>query len=270
MHSRLPLIAEPTDLEAQLDNDVLLIVDLCRPQTYAQAHIPGAVHVEYGQIVAARPPVMGLLPSEEQLSQVLGSLGLTGHTFVVAYDDEGGGRASRLLWTLDVVGHQHHALLNGGLHTWVAENRPLSAEAAVAKPSSCPVTFNDDAVADKDYILNHLDDPSVVLLDTRSPPEYSGLDRHAERAGHIPGAVNFDWVNALDRSRSLRLRPEEDLRSALTNLGVTPEKEIVTYCHTHHRSAHTYMVLKSLDYPNIKGYPGSWSEWGNSPETPVE
>lgn len=269
MHGRVPLVAEPAELEERLGSDNLVVVDLCRPEIYAQAHIPGAVHLDYSQIVAARPPAMGLLPGAAQLSQVLGALGLTPDTFVVAYDDEGGGCASRLLWTLDVVGHPHYALLNGGLHAWAAEDRPLGTDSVSQEPSYYPVTFNDNAVAHKDYILQHLDDPAVVLVDARSPGEYSGVNKRAERAGHIPGAVNFDWVNAVDRSRSLRLQPEEELRTALTSLGITPDKEIITYCQTHHRSAHTYIALKSLGYPNIKGYPGSWSEWGNSSHTPV-
>ncbi|MFQ6021319.1 MAG: sulfurtransferase [Acidiferrobacterales bacterium] len=270
MRSCLPLIVEPAELEAQLGAIDLLIVDLCRPELYRQGHIRGAVHLHYTQLVAVRPPVMGLVPSDEQLIKVLGALGLTTDTFVVAYDDEGGGCAARLLWTLEVVGHPHYALLDGGLHAWAAEQRPLSADAVTPNPSDYLVTVQGGPVANKEYILEHLSDPKVVLVDTRSPAEYSGVNQRAQRAGHIPGAVNFDWVNAMDRSRGLRLRPQAELREELVSMGITPDKEIITYCHTHHRSAHTYMVLKSLDYPNIKSYPGSWSEWGNSADTPVE
>lgn len=269
MQSPVPLVVEPTELEERLGSDNLLIIDMCRPEIYAQAHIPGAVHLDYNQIIAARPPVLGLLPAETHLSRALGRLGLTPDMFVVAYDDEGGGRASRLLWTLDVVSHARRALLNGGLHAWVAENRPLSAEGLHREADPYPVIRNGEAVADKDYVLVHLNDPAVMIVDTRSPAEYSGMNRRAERAGHIPGAVNFDWVGAMDHSRNLRLRLEAQLRSALNALGITPDKEIITYCQTHHRSAHTYIVLKSLGYPQVRGYPGSWSEWGNSPDTPT-
>ena len=94
--------------------------------------------------------------------------------------------------------------------------------------------------------------------------------RRAERAGHVPGAVNFDWVNAIDQTRSLRLKPAQELKQVLSQLGVTPDKEAIVYCQTHHRSAHTYIVLKSLGYPRVRGYPSSWSEWGNSTETSIE
>lgn len=100
----LPLVVEPAELVRNLDADNLLIIDLCRSETYAQTHVPGAVHIDYAQIVAVRPPAMGMLPSEAQLCEVFSDIGLTPDRHVVAYDDEGSGRASRLLWTLDVIG----------------------------------------------------------------------------------------------------------------------------------------------------------------------
>ena len=265
----LPLIIEPEQLEEQLGTPEILIVDLCKSEVYTRSHIPGAVHLEYGYLVAPQPPAMGCLPGEAQLTQVLSALGLSNRTSVVAYDDEGGGRAARFLWTLDAVGHSQGSLLNGGLHAWMAENRPLDNEVVTPIQTQYQVTINDDAIADKAYILRHLDDASVQLLDTRSPAEYHGQQQRAARAGHIPGAVNFDWVNAMDPARNPRLRAQDELKSALASLGVVPEKEIVTYCHTHHRSAHTYITLKSLGYEHVRGYPGSWSEWGNSPELPI-
>jgi len=92
----------------------------------------------------------------------------------------------------------------------------------------------------------------------------------AARGGHIPGAVNMDWVLAMDKARDLRLRSPEELRRMLERRGVTPDKEVIVYCQTHHRSSHTYVMLKSLGYPRIRGYPGAWSAWGNRRDTPVE
>ena len=213
---------------------------------------------------------MGMLPDAARLSDTLGSIGMKPESHVVAYDDEGGGRAARLLWTLDVIGHTRYSLLNGGLHAWLNERHRIGTEPVKTARSDYPVKLGNGVVADKNYIVNRLHDPGVVIVDTRTPAEYRGETKRAERRGHIPGAVNFDWMNAIDQTRSTRLKPAGELKQILTGLGVTPDKEVITYCQTHHRSAHTYIVLKSLGYPRVRGYPGSWSDWGNSPETPVE
>ncbi|MEW6353928.1 MAG: sulfurtransferase [Pseudomonadota bacterium] len=267
---QLPLILEPAELEQHLGAEWLRVVDLGARERYARQHIPGAVHLDYNQLVAARPPVTGLLPDAAQLSKALSSIGMIGQCHVVAYDDEGGAKAARLLWTLEVIGHPHYSLLNGGLRAWLAENRPISAIPPEVMPSGYRVQQRNGASADKAYILAHLHDPAVLLLDTRTPAEYSGADRRAARGGHIPGAVNMEWTQALADRATGRLKPEAELRALFDKLGVTPDKEIITYCQTHHRSSHTYVLLKALGYPRVRGYPGAWSEWGNDPEVPVE
>jgi thiosulfate/3-mercaptopyruvate sulfurtransferase len=266
----LPLIVEPEELERQLGQESILLVDLCKPEIYAQSHIPGAVHLDYAQIVAVNKPVMGLLPDDIQLNEVFSSIGLTPEHHVVAYDDEGGGRAARLLWTLEATGHARFSLLNGGLHAWTQERRPLKSGIETRARSQYRVQRNAKVIADKAYILKHLGNPAVVLLDARSVDEYRGAKRFAERAGHIPGAVNLDWLQTMDRDRGLRFKPAEELRTLLASLGVTPDKEVVCYCQSHHRSAHSCMMLKSLGFTRVRGYPGSWSDWGNSPDTPIE
>lgn len=268
---QLPLLLEPEQLEKHLANSALLIMDVRNIDSYAEGHIPGAINVNYASLIRVNPPAMGLLPDEARLSAIFSGLGLTPNHHVVAYDDEGGGRASRLLWTLDVLGHQHFSLLNGGIQAWIAENRPLDQQVVNPKPSQYRAVIDrSKAIADKDFILSHLEQAEFALLDTRSPGEYHGMDRRAARGGHIPGAVNMNWIDAMDRERNLRLKPADTLRRMLEAIGVTPDKEVVVYCQTHHRSAHTYMVLKHLGYPRVRGYPGAWSEWGNDPMLPVE
>ncbi len=210
------------------------------------------------------------MPDDDSLAEALSSIGLTPERHVVAYDDAGNGKACRLLWTLDVLGHDRFSLLDGGLHAWL--NEAHRTEAGLAKPrrGGYPVARRPEPVADRGYILAHLEDPEVVVLDTRTPAEFAGADQRAARGGHIPGAVNMDWLLAVDRHRNLRLKSAAELRALLEARGVTPDKEIITHCQTHHRSAHTYIVLKALGYPRIKGYPGSWAEWGNDPTLPIE
>jgi thiosulfate/3-mercaptopyruvate sulfurtransferase len=266
----LPLIVEPETLEEYLGYQNLLIVDLGKADTYRKMHIPGAVHLEYPQILGAEKPKMGLLPDDATLAQVLSSIGIDEHTHVVAYDDEGGGRASRLLWTLEVAGHTGYSLLNGGLHAWANEGHPLDDAAVTPVAKTFTVRHNNTAYADTAYIIEHLENPDCCLLDVRSPDEFNGVKKFADRAGHIPGAVNMEWTSAMDPDRNLRLKGSNELTARLAAIGVTPDREVVVYCQTHHRSAHTFIMLKSLGFQRIKGYPGSWSVWGNSAELPVE
>lgn len=266
----LPLLLQPDELQQRLNGENLLIVDLCNEESYLARHIPGAVHLDYAHIVAARPPVMGLLPDEHRLSRVLSTIGFSLESSVVAYDAEGNGRASRFLWTLEMFGHERFSLLDGGLKAWLAEGHPVKEGREIRQPRHFHGVCQQDRVADKEYILARLSDPEVIILDARSPAEYHGDTLRAQRGGHIPGAVNFEWTQAIDQARNLRFKTADELRSMLEILGVTPDKEIICHCQTHHRSAHTCMVLKYLGYPRVKGYPGSWSEWGNDPGVPIE
>ena len=266
----LPLLLEPEQLEAHLGDDQLMVVDLCKPQIYGKYHIPTALALDYADLVHVEKPVTGLLPSAAHLNRILSGLGLTRASHVVAYDDEGGGKASRLLWTLAALGHGRWSLLNGGLHAWANEGHSLESRPVHPQPESYTGGAADHVVAEKGYVLAHLDDPDVVLLDARTPQEFSGTKCLAARGGHIPGAVNLNWLDTMDRRRNLRLLPADRLRATLNGLGVTPDKEVITYCQSHHRSAHTFVMLKWLGFAKVKGYPGAWSEWGNHPGTPVE
>jgi thiosulfate/3-mercaptopyruvate sulfurtransferase len=267
----LPLLIEPEQLQPCLADSSVLIVDLSDSASYAAGHIPGAVHLDYSDLVRAEPPAMGLMPGEAQLSEVFSRLGLTPDRSVVAYDEEGNGRASRLLWTLAVLGHHRVSLLNGGIHAWDAAGGPLEAPFRHPPRSDYQAQFaNPAAVADRDYILARLGQSDLALLDTRTPGEFIGQDQRAARGGHIPGAVNLNWTDAMDPQRQWRLQPDPVLRTMLENRGVTSDREVIVYCQTHHRSAHTYWVLRYLGYPRVRGYPGAWSEWGNDPSLPIE
>ena len=272
MSSLLPYLLEPSELVKSLAQDNLLLIDLCKQEQYAQAHISGAIWVNYTNIVTMKPPVMGLLPEKETLQTLFASLGINANTHIVAYDDEGGGKAARLLWTLASVGHQKMSLLNGGLHAWCAESLPLVASPSYPTASTETYEFNfqDNVIANQDYIIKHLDDPSVICMDTRSEAEYSGIKKFADRAGHIPGAIHLDWIELMDQNNSLRLKKADELKLMLESLQINPDKEIIVYCQSHHRSALSFVALTSLGYQKVKGYPGSWSDWGNSQTTPIE
>ena len=232
---RPELLLEPNQLQPLLGSQETVIVDLSKASVYNQAHIPNAVFLEYGDIVVTRTPVNGLLPDKETLERVLSTAGISNDTHVIAYDDEGGGKAARLLWTLECMGHNHFSLLNGGLHAWINEQHPVAVEKTAVEPahfSASPVTT---PIADTEYILKKLNDHNTVLLDARTTDEYTGVRRFSQRGGHIPGAVNIDWVIGIDQSKNMRMRSIQELIPLLKDRGITPEKEVITYCQTHHR-----------------------------------
>lgn len=267
----IPLILQPAELAQHLGSTDVVIVDLSGAAAYAGQHIPGAVNVDFARVTASRPPVMGLLPAAEDFGRLLAGAGITPDTHVVAYDGENGLKASRFLWTLDVAGHTHFSLLDGGLQAWLNAKLPLETGAGPApKSGAYALSFCPERQADRSYIQAHLGDPTVAVLDVRTPAEYSGADKRAQRGGHIPGAINVDWSRALVGGGDTRLRPAAELRALYAAAGIAPDREIIVHCQTHQRSAHSYIVLKSLGYTRLRGYPGSWSDWGNAPDTPIE
>lgn len=266
----LPLLVQPAELAATLNEANLLIVDLGKEAIYSQAHVPGAINLDYRRLQRGLLPAPGLLPELEDIARLFSELGMQGDTHVVAYDDEGGTRAARLLWLLDASGHAHYSYLNGGIHAWLDEDLPYDVEPAyaVARPFSVAQLALKPQV-DLDYLLAHYQDDNLVIWDARTAEEFSGARVLAQRAGHIPGAINYDWNLLIDPARDYRLKPLDDIRRDLAAKGIDGSKTIITHCQTHHRSSFSWLTGKILGFDNIVGYPGAWSEWGNHPHTPI-
>lgn len=274
MSKTLGLLIEANELQAHLSNKNLLIIDLSREAVYQQAHVPGAIFVDFKELLCGIPPAPGKIPSAEKLSQLFSKIGLTENSHVVCYDDEGGGWAGRLIWTLDCIGHKHYSYLNGGIHAWLAEKMPVETTYNQPKASNYQVTLDSTRInkvkADKAFIQAHLNSDDMSIWDARSQEEHLGTKSFAAKAGHIPGAINYEWTRAMDKENALRLRKLSEIEQELATLGIDKNKIVVTHCQTHHRSGFTYLLGKILGFKDIRGYDGSWSEWGNDPDTAVE
>lgn len=260
-------VIEPLALARWLESgQPVQLIGLCHQTGYS---LPGALMVSPRSLVAGVPPATGKLPNTDQLQALFSQLGYTGRDQpVVVYDDEGGGWAGRFIWTLDVIGHRNYAYLNGGLHAWLAAGLPLAPPPPLPKPTGVKLSISNGRIATREYIEARLGNPDTVIWDARSPEEYRGDKRLARRGGHIPGAINYEWTRAMDPARGYRIR--QGVRQELEALGITGDREIITHCQSHHRSGFTYLVARALGYNRIRAYDGSWSEWGNLPDTPIE
>ena len=266
----LPYIVEPENLLSTLSADNLLIVDLGTTTEYQQGHIPGAVHLDVGQLRRGTPPAPVLLPSECELELRLREIGLNDASHVVAYDHDNSAKACRLLWTLEVVNHNKSSLLNGGFTAWIESGFPRNMIAVKPATGQFQSKLGTDVIADRDYVLNGLGDTDIVILDARSPEEYSGLKSPSLRKGHIPGSINLNWLDTIDLTNQRKFKPADDLMALLEERGISRDKEIIVHCQTHQRSSHSFVMLRSLGFEKLRGYAGSWSEWGNDPALPIE
>ena len=267
MYHQHPVEVLEPDAVADLPETDTLLVQVTSSALFEQAHIPGAVLIEPGELVCGIPPAGGKLPSAAQISATLSRIGYQPQQRIIAFDDEGGGWAGRLCWTLDVIGHYDWAYLDGGLHAWHAAGLPLAQSFSTPAPAEpCGISIDTDPIAEIADVMAAIDDADSVIWDVRSAEEYAGLRSGSARRGHIPGAVNLDWELLKDANRQLRLI--DNLEAVADSLGLFQAEQVITHCQTHHRSGLSYLVGRLLGL-NIKAFHGSWAEWGNDPSTPI-
>ena len=268
MYHQHPVEVLEPDAVAELPETNTLLVQVTSRALFEQAHIPGAVLIEPAALVCGIPPSSGKLPALEQLQSTLADIGYHPEQKVIAFDDEGGGWAGRLFWTLDVLGHYDWAYLDGGLHAWHATGMPLAqGPARTTANDDLQLRIDSAPIAELADVHAAIADPSCIIWDVRSAEEYAGLRSGSARHGHIPGAVNLDWELLKDGERQLRLI--ENLEAVAGSLGLLDADRVITHCQTHHRSGLSYLVGRLLGL-NIQAFHGSWAEWGNDPNTPID
>ena len=270
----LPYLLEAEALYEVLkhgDAPSLAIVCLGREQQYLESHIPGARWLDVARLNRGTRPAPGLLPDAAALEAAFADIGLDRDDHVVCYDDDGGTNGARMAWVLEAMGHRSISMLNGGLGPWKAAGYPT---AAGEEPPGSPTNpwrahADDSVVADKDYVLAVLGDPDIRILDSRSEDEFMGRKTRSARLGRIPGARNLDWLATIDPNRLNRLLPREELERMLSDRDIDRDHEIVVHCQTHQRSAHTFVMLRSLGFNRVKAYAGSWMEWAADEDLPI-
>jgi thiosulfate/3-mercaptopyruvate sulfurtransferase len=255
------------------DPGVRILESSIAKTTYDAAHIPGALWVEsHGDLLRNGDESSGDVLTPEQYAALMSRLGITPNTTVVWYGDRHSSYAIRGFWTMDYYQHRGDVhVLDGGRERWVAEGRPTTADIPAVTPSTHPVplTRSNANEASWQEVRAPIGDPACVVLDVRSRDEYTGANVRARRGGHIPGATHVEWTDATAGDNVLK--SEAELRTLYERQGVTPDKEIIAHCQLGIRAAHTWFVLKHvLGYSNVKNYDGSWQEWGNRDDTPIE
>lgn len=247
----------------RLDDPVLVLVGFMPAEEFDVAHIPGSVQLDWPELEVIDTSDASIESWHQDVQQLLGNLGITPDNTVVVYDN-GTLLSARLWWILHYLGHEDVHILNGGFPDWQQVVQEVEAGAVEAPASGEPYagTPNAELLAQREEVLARLEDPGVVILDARTPEEYT--------EGRIPGAMNLNFpLNAAPEAPKF-FRGADELRAMYDGIGATADKLVIPYCASGVRSAVTAFVLHLLGYENVALYTGSWLEWGEHPDTPKE
>lgn len=270
------LVSTDWALEHLHDRNVRFIeVDVDTKQ-YEKGHLEGAIGWNWQ--TQLQDQVRRDVLSEEQIEGFLSEAGVTPFTTLILYGDNNNWFAAYALWLLKYYGHEDVRLMNGGRKKWAAEDKPLTDYFPLyPKTAYKVVTVNGGLRVTRDYLLSRLRAAGHGLVDVRSPDEYSGriiappgMSETAQRGGHIPGAKNIPWSQAVNENGAFK--SAEELQALYEGKGISPDLDVViTYCRIGERSSHSWFVLKYLlGYPDVRNYDGSWTEWGNLINAPIE
>jgi thiosulfate/3-mercaptopyruvate sulfurtransferase len=262
----LELLVTAEWLAARKSDRAVVLVDTRPPADYWAGHLEGARHFDPFPFHHSDTGESSMNEFHGQLVWIFSMLGLTGRETVVFYEENSGMRATRGAWLLEYMGHPSVRILDGGLNR-MAEKKLVTAPVEVV-PTNFEQSLKQNALATYRHVADHLGHPDAQLFDVRSDEEYFGERVRARRGGAIPGAIHRDWTHNLDAGGAFK--PAGQLRAELEELGLRPEREIIAYCQGGYRSAHAYYALRLAGYPRVRNYLGSWSEWGNREDLPVD
>ena len=271
--TRESLLVSTAWLADHLHDPNLVLLSVGDTKDYAQAHIPGAVQLDYAAIQTGSTPghLTTELPPIERLVEVFGKLGVSNDSHIVLYfvDDSWASRTTRVFLTLDAMGlGDRTSLLDGGYKVWKSENRPVTAEVRPVTPGKIAPCQQSDVVTDVDYVRANLHRDGVHIVDARDAIYYTGEQHgNGKRPGHIPGATNLTYSTLLDANG--KFKSPELLASMFRETGVKPGDRVVSYCHIGQQATVVYFVARYLGY-DARLYDGSWEDWSAHTELPVE
>ncbi|MBI3768505.1 MAG: sulfurtransferase [Deltaproteobacteria bacterium] len=261
------LLIDPAELTRRMRTRSVVVIDARPASAFAAAHLPGAVHLDvFGMsLIDTRPAPLAAF--EWMVQHLFELRGVTREQAVVVYEEDSGMRAARIVWLLELFGHSDACLLDGGIRRWRAEGGPLTRDAEEPATTTLVVDRHRERLATVEDVVAALDRSDVTIVDTRSRAEYTGELVRAARGGAIPGAVHLEWTRNL--APDGRYRPVAELRAMYAQAGITPEREVITYCQGGYRAAQSYIALVLAGFPRVRSYLGSWGEWGNRLDLPI-
>ena len=265
------LVLSPRELAPMLESNAgvrPLLLDLRPPEAFAAGHIPTAIHLDLWGVSLIDTDPAPLKAFMWMIEHVFAVHGVDATTPVIVYDEQSGVRAARAFWFLEHFGHPAVRLLDGGFNAWVASGLPVTRDAAPPPKSEWTGTREARTLATWKDVKDAIGRPGSIILDTRSDAEHEGTLVRARRGGAVPGAVHIEWTRNL--AESGEFKSADELKKMYADAGVTPDREVITYCQGGYRAANAYLALRLLGYPRVRMYIGSWKEWGDREDLPIE
>jgi thiosulfate/3-mercaptopyruvate sulfurtransferase len=257
------MLIQTCELAKALDDPNLLVIDARSFKEYSEGHIPSSVNLDLFAFHWFDTTKDGIKSFNKQMQQLLSFVGITNEKKIIFYDQVSGMLAARGVWLLMYFSHPQVFMLDGGIKKWKKENRPLETKANGFKSSKFSGKINSELIASYEYIKKNLD--KIKLIDARAHDEYNGTVIRAARKGHIPSAINVDWYLNVAEDGTLKNKDE------LSELYKIPkDSEVVTYCQGAYRAANAFLALKKIGFKKVRVYLGSWAEWANRLDLPVE